>query len=270
MHPEQDRLVRLLQGAVPEDEAIDDIGHVATCDKCAERLAALRVVLEDFDGAWGSLVEWLADPALCATPSEAPEASSVEDRTFAFALRVYLDGKQRIAAAATGLLDSLCPAHTGGSLSLNMAYSGIGDADQAPEANRHRIDAAEMLAKGDVPAARKALRAAAGISPDAASIGDVLGQSSLGVPIEVIVDASRPAIQVIARVAGCSAALRNAVRKTGGAVLMHQDGTPLRREPFRCVEGADYLLAEFLDVEDGSWIVGVELDGGENRAHPDP
>ncbi len=270
MHPDQNRLVRLLQGAVPKDEAIDDLGHVATCGKCADRLAALRVVLEDFDGAWDSLVDWLADPAVCAVASDAPEAYSVEGGTFAFALRVYLDGKQRIAAAATGLLDSLCPAHTGGSLSLNMAYSGIGDADQAPEANRHRIDAAEMLARGDVPAAREALRAAAGISPEAASIGDVQGQSSLGVPIEVIVDASRPAIQVIARVAGCSATLRNKVRRTGEAVLMHENGNPLRRESFRQVEGADYLLAEFLNVDDGSWIIGVDLEGGGNPPPKDP
>ncbi|MCK4413506.1 MAG: hypothetical protein KAY32_08185 [Candidatus Eisenbacteria sp.] len=264
MHLDQNRLVKLLRGGLSEEDATQDLGHLAICDRCSERLAALRQISSDFEGSWTDLLAWLAEPDAPAEAQETAGAATPERHAspLAFALRIFLDSKNRIATAGTRLVETLSSPAIGDALRLSPSYSGVGDAEQAPEVNRRRTDAAEMIAGGDVAAARKALRAAAELSPDAAVMGGVEGLTLGGVPIEVVVDAARPAISVIARVAVALPRVKDAIRKTGAAVLMTEDGAAVRREPFRPVEGADYLLAEFEDVGDGSWIIGVDFDQG--------
>jgi len=94
MHPSQDELLRFLAGSETAERASLVYAHADACAACTDRLAALRRLRDDFDGAWNDfLAEARARGALAALPA-----------TASLIVRGWMDRAQRVATlAAHGL-----------------------------------------------------------------------------------------------------------------------------------------------------------------------
>ena len=253
MHMTQSTLLALLQGRLDEEDATDIMGHLAFCDDCALRLAALRRVRENFDESWQTLLNEFS-----TEHGDALAEDSGTQRVMAFAVRILLDTHRRVAAVGTQLVREFVPADLGLRLELNLGYGGIGDAERPPEIEKLRTEAAKQCGEGAYDRASETLRRVSSIHPDAAEVGDAKGTAAGGIPVEVMVDASRGVVSVLAHVQAATGEDRPSSPERLRAVLLQPDGTVLRKEPFEEVEGADYWLAEFESVPDGRFVVGVD------------
>jgi hypothetical protein len=256
-HLSQRALIELLEGRLAEDRAREALGHLATCGRCGERLQALRAARGAFGEAWDRFEQWLAtgegsewEFAVAGTK----EAAS-QGMPFTIALRVLIDGAQGMASVGRQVVRELVDEMSGetlGPLTLCPAYSGVGDPDRVVEAESLREEASTRCAEGNMQAARAALEEAKQIAPQAADAAEVEGALPDGDQIQVSVNAARGTIAVVVRPSG-----RAVAESPRRAVLLDESRQPVSEAPLEPVEGADYLLAEFENVGDGSWIIGL-------------
>jgi hypothetical protein len=81
VHPSQDELLQFLSGRETTERASLVYAHADACAACAERLAALRRLRDDFDGAWSDFLdEARARSAAQAAPVASLIARGVMDR----------------------------------------------------------------------------------------------------------------------------------------------------------------------------------------------
>lgn len=253
MHLTQSTLLAFLQGRLPEEDATDAMGHLALCEDCGLRLAALKKVREDFDGTWQSFVSELRADRGDVVAEEQPARKAL-----AFAVRVMLDAHRRIAAVGTQLIPDLVPRGLPLHLELNLGYGGVGDAERPPEVDRLQTEAAKDCGEGAFDQAAEKLQRVTNLQPDAAEVGNARGAAAGGLAIEVMVDASRGTISVIAHLDVPAGTPPHTPPARLQAVLLRPDGASLRRAAFEEVEGASYWLAEFESVPDGRFVVGVD------------
>lgn len=230
-HPGQARLVALLDRRLDSSEAGEIYGHLAFCEDCAGVVRALSEVREDFDAAWAEFTATLARDARQRLEDSAPEIFGhgskdvVRSGRFAVALDVFVDGSRSLAEIAAQGIKSL-------SLALDLF----------------------QLVPMDLP--RGAGDRSAPKTPDLAEIqilGPGIGSAT------VVADARRRAISILLHPPEgmtLDSMLRDHAPR---AVLLRPGGERRSESLFALIEGADYLLAEFENLDQVSWIVGLDF-----------
>jgi len=247
-HPKQDDLLEFAAGRSQESAAERLYTHLGICDACTDRFDVIRRIRMDFEGSWDEfLQEFKARQILMAPLAEAAEAPR---RAFDLVIRAVLDGTRRIAtAAAEGLSGAL------GSGKLEAAYvpaySGVGDPERAKDASRMAEEASRLLSQGNVEAAIEKLIEASKAAPDAggaATLNLLSGGSLVG---KLVVHAGRRAVSVLVN--------PDLIGSGGVVAVLTGEGGLEKRIPLLRVEGASYLLAEFENLPDGSFSIGIEI-----------
>lgn len=282
-HPSQDNLLEFASGQASEAGAEAIYAHLDECPACSERLAAIRRLRADFDGSWeGFLAEFHLRAAASASevPAAAREISVLPDEVSAGAdelatlpgaeavltFRGLLDGARRLATAARDrLVEGLEEGQAWGAV-FQPAFSGTGDAEQDPRARELTREAAELVSRGEDLRARQSLEAAARLQGDAAAFA-TQELSFRGKPVgKLIVQAERRSVSVLVKPEAIGARrarvlLRSGVTDSTGKVPRSDAaGRAAERSAFlEPVQGADYLLAEFTGVPDGSFSVRLEV-----------
>ena len=151
-------------------------------------------------------------------------------RALCFALRLVVDRARQIAAITADRDGGSGVA--GGLFTLAPAPLPRGIADSTPAAK----------ISGATPRVEMSVR------------GPGIGSAT------VVADARRNAISILLYpIAGQSAAELRETRHPR-ATLRAPEGDPVHRAPFELVEGAAYLLAEFEQLAQADWTLGLELD----------
>ncbi len=241
-HPLQDDLLEFAAGILDPGRAETLYAHLGHCTPCTDRVTTIRAIRADFEGSWAAFMEEYALRASLAGAAPSPAAD------LALRVRGILDGGKRLAAAA---VERLTGATGGLDAAFVPAYSGVGDPERSQEAARLAEEASRHCGAGDLQAAVRALEAASRVDPEAgASVtlnvlrdGNVVGK--------VVVHAGRRALSVL--VDPTLAGFRT------GRVVLETEALEPRSVMLEPVEGAAYLLAEFEDVPDGAFSVGLEM-----------
>lgn len=226
-HVASSRWMEMIDGKLRSDEIAEVYGHLAFCEDCAGLIRALSEVRGDFEAAWEGFLATLAGtgglPASSAAPapigSEAAAASRVS-----VALRVLVDRARAIAAIATegaAGLPSLGPFR----ITPVALPAGAGDPNRSVDSTLAEIQI----------------------------VAPTIGSAT------VVADAKRNAISVLLR-PPAGMALADMLRDLSPrAILMDPEGRRRRESTFMSVEGADYLLAEFEQLEQIHWVIGLEF-----------
>jgi len=219
-------LIRLLAGELDEREVGDVYGHVADCAECRATIAALREARLDPESVLVNSAEWLARQRSPQTERKVP----TETMRFRFGFEIVVDPVRNLAVIALESLDAL---------------------SRAPGLYRGESIRAASAAGDPRPVARS--------SPPPPRVEVAVHGPGFG-SATVVADARRNAVSVILRPgAGESAAARLRGRAPR-AVLMSREGSRRHEMPFAAVEGATYLLAEFEDLDESEWILGLTFE----------
>jgi hypothetical protein len=133
------------------------------------------------------------------------------------------------------------------------AYSGVADPGKAG-VDKLSEEASKLLSKGDEVEALKVLSRVVGMDPEAAAsvkLDLILGGKVIG---QVSLHARRRAVSVLVHPDRLKAENSNAVIEFAG-----ENPPPSMRRKLAPVEGASYLLAEFEDLPDGRFALGLEF-----------
>jgi hypothetical protein len=247
-HPKQDDLLEFAAGRVEELSAERLYTHLGICDSCTDRMDVIRRIRMDFEGSWDEFLQEFKARQFFVAPLADPALA--RQGAFDLVIRGVLDGARRIAtAAAEGLAGAL------GTGKLEAAYapsySGVGDPERAKDASRMAEEASKLLSQGNVEAAIDKLIEASKTAPDAggaATLNLLSGGTLVG---KLVIHAGRRAVSVLV-----NPDLVGSTQVT--AVLMGEGGLE-KRVPLLRVEGASYLLAEFEELPDGTFSIGIEL-----------
>jgi len=129
MHPSQDELLRFLAGSETAERASLVYAHADACAACTDRLAALRRLRDDFDGAWN---DFLAEAHARGAPVALPSASLV--------VRGWMDRAQRIATLAAHGLRPVADAMAALWAAPSPLPSGVGAAQPSGPAATSTLD----------------------------------------------------------------------------------------------------------------------------------
>ena len=262
-HLGQSSLLDLLSRRLSEERATEAFGHLASCTDCTLRLEALRCIQREPDEAWDGFVETLGAHLRHEAPVSAVSgaAESVVGRRFDAAVRVLLDGTNRLAAIGQRALSTFL----GGAEDLQVAavarLTGVAGSDSAEdrEFRRLRESARAFLDLEDRRRAHEVLHEIDQRAPGAVEY-DAVKITKPGLPaIQVSVDASRRGIDVMVRADDDRSVAISTARAPGTVLLVDPSGAVVQKERLMFVEGADYLLAEFRDLPDSDWVIAVDL-----------
>ena len=245
-HPSQQEILYLLSGQSDTLRAEALFGHLDTCPACSERHTALRAITADFDGAWDAFVEEFQIRAGEAGFVEAPEVSGFE-----LLVTGVIDGARRLASLGLGQLSG-GRGLAGLEGSFAPAYSGVGDPDSSG-VRALSEKASEHCRRGDFTGALRDLQEISKRDPEAGASGILEIRSGTEVVGRVVADANRKSVSVLVD-------LERVTQSGMQAVLEIQEskGVYKQSKPLEPVPGANYHLAEFEHVPDGSFSVRVE------------
>jgi anti-sigma factor RsiW len=246
-HPSQDELLEFTAGLLPESEAETVYTHLDACAPCAERCEAIQRIRADFEGSWSEFLQEFR----ARFEAVGEIAPATVEPAFDVVLRGVIDGTRRLATAAldrvTGVLQDLSPVD----VVFRPAYAGIGDPEKTGRAGRFSEEASVLCAEGKEAQALTMLAEASRLDPRAgasATLDLMAGGQKIG---EVIVDAARRSVSVVVDLDRLGGA--------GGSALLRAASSE-QRFALEPVEGARYALAEFEDVPNGPFSVGLELE----------
>jgi hypothetical protein len=243
-HPSQEQLLHFITGRASDEEAEALFGHADACPACSERVEALRAIAGDFEGSWA---EFLQEFDLRAGRLEAP---ATESAGWEMVVRGVLDGGRRLATlAAKGLSGMLGPVQV--EPRLVPAYSGVGSPERTGAA-RLSQRASEHCARDRGEEALRILGELSQKDKSAAASGTLELRLEDDVVGRVVVDANRKSVSVLVnrdRLTGL----------TGWAVLRLEGTGEEHKVSLEAVEGAEYELAEFEDLQDGRFSIRIEL-----------
>jgi hypothetical protein len=218
-HLAHSRMIDLLNGRLGPSEVEADYGHLAFCEECAGIMRALSEVRDDFDGVWEEFVATLAAAEVHSVA--APERSG----RIRIELGVLVDRARALAEFAGEFLAEA--ARSAGAIRMTSLPhpAGAGDAD-APESS--------ALAEIQI-------------------MGPTIGSAT------VVADAKRNAISILLRPPGGMTIESMQAQLAPRAVLLDPAGLKRRESAFAAIEGADYMLAEFEDLEQVSWVIKLDF-----------
>lgn len=207
-HLTDDALLDLLRGG--QGDPAESYGHLAFCDDCALRLAAIREIRADFDGTWTEFIGILQRP-------------TEEQHRFTLALSILVDRGRKAAEIASEALESFSSAFDQYRIARVSLPAGAGEIEPRAGSSRAEIDV----------------------------VGPRIGSAT------VVADANRNSVSVLLR-PPASMTLDTFLDGLGSHAVLFDEETGLRHEAvFTRIEGADYLLAEFVDLEQARWVLGL-------------
>ena len=241
-HPSQNRLLQYAGGASTEDDAERIIGHLDGCRTCRERVAALRTLSQDFEGAWDSFIE---EAAYRTTLPVAVERKALVEAT----IRGWFGRANHLATAAMERL-TVTGSATGLRASFVPVYSGVASPEASAAAIQEAEAASQACGRGETEAAEEHLRRAASRDPQVSTSAGIdlhLGDRVAG---RIVVDSVRGSVSVLV--------YPDILEGATGPVIFEQAGT-LRKSELKPIAGAPYLLAELEGLADGPFSVRLEL-----------
>lgn len=252
-HPNQEKLLTFASGQASETDAETMFSHLADCETCTERVHAMESLRSNFEGSWEAFLE---EVGLRLEHRNAWARAQAEKRpALALTLRGIVDGSRRLATAAREHVSGVLEAGKEIRTVFVPAYQGVADPEASEEAGRFAEEASTACLDGDVTEALERLHEAANRDAAAAASAQLDFVTEDGVVGRVVVDAARRSATMLVypEVFG---------HDRGTAVLSFAESTglPKRRQPFEAVEGAPYLLAEFVDLPDGAFTMELEVE----------
>lgn len=235
-HFVQPVLIRFLGGSLPSSEASELFGHLAYCDECHVRLEALRELRANPETVWDELLEALRARRASAGSSErakdrAEQSARGAHSAFGIAVRLVVDRARGVATIAAQSLDALSSVP---GLYRALPVSGhVGVGDPRPLAED----------SGGQPRVEVQV------------IGPGIGSAT------IVADARRNAVSVLLIPPVRMSPEELLASRHPRAVLRNRDDSVVRETPLERVEGAAYLLAEFEQLEDVEWVLGLDFDG---------
>jgi hypothetical protein len=168
-------------------------------------------------------------------------------------IRGVLDGSRRLATAALDRISEAFQGLGGLDVALQPAYAGVGDPEKVGPAGKLSEEASALCSEGKDEEAMAILGEASQLDPQASSSAHLALLSQGRKLGEVVVDAGRRTVSVIA--------FLQPDRPLGVAVLVPGSAPgDERRARLEAVEGARYSLAEFENVPDGSFSLRIERE----------
>lgn len=244
-HPDQRQILEFLGGRASESDAEALYAHLDSCGACAERVATLRELAADFDGAWEDFLEEARFRA------EAKAQAAGAPARWELVVSGLLDGARRLstlaAAGVSGAVRSICPEPV-----LVPAYAGAGSPGWAGVADL-ALAASTHCRAGRPAEALAALDEIGRRFPAAAASGMMELRAPEGILGRVVVDSHRRVVAVMVDRARLP-------HVEGWAEMETEDAT--RRVPLEPVEGARYLLAEFEQVPSAPFRLRLGLVAG--------
>ena len=252
-HPNQETLLTFASGQANETDAETMFSHLADCEACTERARAIDGLRSNFEGSWDAFIE---EVGLRLEHQNAWARAQAEKRpALALALRGIVDGSRRLATAAQQHVSGVLEAGKEIQSVFVPAYQGVASPEASEEAAKFAEEASTLCVGGDTTEALERLHEAANRDAAAVASAQLDFVSDDGVVGRVVVDAARRSVTMLVypEVFGHDA---------GTAVLGFDESTgePSRRQPLQAVEGAPYLLAEFVDLPDGSFTMALEVE----------
>lgn len=271
-HIDLQTLLRYVRHEVSDDDwlAVDE--HLADCIHCLGRVRALRRLRTDFATIWES---WTAEEhgrlylqyrlakAILDAEADPNFRESAKSRALEwlrklgtnaadFAVGILLDGGKRIASVASEMPGTIGRAAQPYILQLQPMRLGVGSPDEMSQVEKHREKASAMLAQGRIAETIEHLQSAVEIDMRAAqgAILDIRHEKRLVGRIQV--DSRRKSASLMYWPAPGQYPLRLAI------LLPREEDLPARLAELKPVEAADYLLAEFEDLGDGSYTLLLE------------
>lgn len=276
-HPDLRELIEYVSGQGPEELRIRIDSHVADCPQCLKTVQGSLLLRRDFEAVWESwtpqehgraLEDAARSPALKARPAasvvpdpdvldkrvlEQASRSALPQRVIALlsqiagdtrlTLKLLLSQARQVASAAAGLIP---PGHV---FALSPAFAGTGAAGD--ELQTHLNKGSELLAQDQPEQAMQELLAAVQIdarSPQTA-VTSVLRE---GAPfLQVVVDGHRGHIW-----AKCSAKPDQSAPAVA-VLIPEEQNIDVRFAEFKTLEDEPGLLADFEDVQDGTYRLAV-------------
>lgn len=220
-HCPQALLVQFVAGTLAGAAADDVFGHLSFCGACRTRVMALRALATRPDRAWDVFE---------ATAEHTVPAHAFARRATWAAVRVVVDRAKGMAAIAMNDVEAFVSG-TGTYRAFPVIHgAGVGD---------------------PVPVGR--------VSTDDPRVELRLEGPEIG-SATVVADARRNAIAVLLYAPPGSDAAQLHADRQPRAALMDPHGRRCHEARFEIVEGAEYLLAEFEQLEAEEWVLGLEFE----------
>jgi anti-sigma factor RsiW len=239
-HPDLKALLRLVRGALADEEASETFAHLAECDSCHRRAAELRNLRDDFEGTWALFLREAAGRATAEAP--------------AHVLRIVAFVRSAAQGAVAALHGSMRDQGWAGEPLLDApGFAG----PAGPRAGEELARLRRACESGSWDEVEAALVRLAAIDPARASVSILeIGRGGKRVA-RVAVDARRRVVSVLLdRDPERAAEGGEAPDAAETAFLRRPDGG-VSVAPFQDVPSADYLLAEFTEIGDGPFEIGI-------------
>lgn len=250
-HPLQAELLNFAAGRLDGDEAERFFAHLAECPACTARYRVLASIRGGFDAAW--------DRFVVASPAAGETATPRHARLVQLA-RGVLDGGRRLATAAAARAGEwLEPPLLEGE--FVPALAGVGDPAADAAARGLLTEASALCGKAAYFEALELLAGGTGSGVSGAREGRIRLRHAGRLAGDIFVDGGRRVVAIMVDPDALPAGTLARLELPGGLAPLHA--------PFQPVEGQARLLAEFMDVPDGPFLLQLELAQGNDPATPD-
>ena len=253
-HATQEQLLRFTQGVLPEDMTIALYSHLVECDRCELRMRALKALRADFSAYWD---RWLEHYGQCARIRDPGVTSALDSEgrdvrpVYAIAARILIDAASKIAAVGSRGLTEWMIGDRRYAFAVQHQYAGVGDPQSVRGAKILIADGSQLLGEGESESARALFDDAVGLLPRCMEKAE----------LNVTDEANEKAIclHMNARRSSVAVLMYGTERlvQPWHAVLATREGHEVDSKPLAPVPGAEYLLSEFLGVDDGEYVVAV-------------
>ena len=263
VHFDESALLKYVSGRMADDAVLAVDEHLACCEKCACRVRSLRYLVGRFDSVWSGWTAAahgeagrrlrLTETLLGVREQSAPDVRPRLERLLSArgpAIEVLVDCTRRLALAMTSVLSSTFEAV------LQPAMTGVASAE-AVEIHATLLEAADLLAYGKSREAALHADRCAQESQWAAEIAqlDLFYKNRHAARVDVDARKGRALVYC----------WPDADWHPEVAVLIAAERTvPPKLDYFSPVAGADYLLAEFRNLQDCHYtlVLGPEPGHG--------
>jgi hypothetical protein len=258
-HPDERTALDYIRGLLSDQESLRVDSHLAECEECLELIRTLAHVRDHFDEIWDSWTpaehgrayrQWRLLRGLEGIVEQAPALSDriagwmsrLGDQAEVI-VRVLIDRARLAASAAPESLPEGCAAEMG------LAFAGVGSAQEQSELRVRSRRSSELLAVGRVEDALAELEAAAGIDARSVQSAEMYIHRDERQVARIEIDARWKRVSVTYWPSAGE-------QSPPLVVLLPSDpDSEARLGELSHVAGADWLVAEFSDVEEGEYTV---------------